>query len=300
MPTIPEIDYKSECGRLRGELGQLHDECMADLKASIHIGLELKAAEQALADMQRRLDCAALVPPGDSSQPGRVGGWVSVPREETGWVIVRDLPGTLGYFDGVHFDTDNLEAIRFSRQLDAERYLNLLHGDKVPQGDRVEEHMWVDSPLPAMPRRPRPNSNLQESPMNTAVAAKELTVLPIIPGHRFDDGRFAGIARNYADDGVLGYDVTLLNAKPPKERMTWQEAMDWAKSIGADLPTRKEQALLFANLADEFQRDAYWSNKPNAGTASYAWCQHFGNGRQWLSNKVNELLAVAVRRSPIQ
>ena len=135
--------------------------------------------------------------------------------------------------------------------------------------------------------------------MKTTVAEKQPNVLQIIPGHRSDDGRYAGIARNYADDGVLGYDVTLLNAKPPKKRMTWQEAMDWAKSIGADLPTRKELALLFANLADEFEPEAYWSNEPNAGVASYAWSQYFSNGRQWLIPKDYELLAVAVRRVPI-
>ena len=64
--------------------------------------------------------------------------------DETGWVIVRDLPGQLGYFDGVHFDTDNLKAIRFARQEDAERYLKAMHGGS-QHPDRVEEHRWTDS-----------------------------------------------------------------------------------------------------------------------------------------------------------
>lgn len=61
--------------------------------------------------------------------------------EETGWVIVRDLPATLGYWNGIHFDTDSLKAIRFARQCDADRYLKLMHGG-AEHPDRVEEHSW--------------------------------------------------------------------------------------------------------------------------------------------------------------
>ena len=61
---------------------------------------------------------------------------------ETGWVIVRDLSGGLGYYTGTgRFSTNNLEAIRFARQVDAERMLKALHaGSEHP--DRVEEHQW--------------------------------------------------------------------------------------------------------------------------------------------------------------
>jgi len=136
--------------------------------------------------------------------------------------------------------------------------------------------------------------------MNADVAEVDVSaqIKQIVPGHRFDDGRYAGMARNY--DGGPAHDLVLLKAKSPEISMTWQAAMDWAKSIGADLPTRKEQALLFANLGDEFQNDAYWSNEPYAGNADYAWYQNFAYGDQWHSHKSHELLAVAVRRIPIQ
>ena len=74
-----------------------------------------------------------------ATQPVEAG-----PMAETGWVIVRDLPGTLGYFDGTHkFSRDNLKAIRFCRQEDAERALKMIHGGS-EHPDRVEEHQWID------------------------------------------------------------------------------------------------------------------------------------------------------------
>lgn len=63
------------------------------------------------------------------------------PSEEIAWVIVRDLPGDLGYFDGLEFQPNNLSAIRFARRIDADRMLTLLHGSSAHE-DRVEEHQW--------------------------------------------------------------------------------------------------------------------------------------------------------------
>lgn len=62
--------------------------------------------------------------------------------DESGWVIVRDLPGSLGYFDGYQFSRNNLEALRFARRVDAERWLKLMHGESA-HSDRIEEHMWI-------------------------------------------------------------------------------------------------------------------------------------------------------------
>lgn len=61
---------------------------------------------------------------------------------ETGWVIVRDLPGDLGYFNGAAFSTVSLDAIRYARLADAVRTLKLLHGGAYHE-DRVEEHQWT-------------------------------------------------------------------------------------------------------------------------------------------------------------
>lgn len=76
----------------------------------------------------------------------------------------------------------------------------------------------------------------------------------------------------------------------------WADAKKWAASIGGDLPSRPEQALLFADFRDEFKKEAYWSNTAYEHASGYAWCQYFGYGYQ-LSNDVNDnLRARAVRR----
>jgi len=79
---------------------------------------------------------------------------------------------------------------------------------------------------------------------------------------------------------------------------SWQAQMDWAKSIGGDLPTRVEQAMLWANCRDQFQKDWYWSNEQHQNP-SYAWSQYFGSGNQSNYDTSAEVRARAVRRLPI-
>ena len=79
----------------------------------------------------------------------------------------------------------------------------------------------------------------------------------------------------------------------------WQAQMDWAKSIGGDLPNRIEQALMFATARDEFKADWYWSNERRASVAGYAWCQYFSYGYQFSTSTSAQLRARAVRRLSI-
>ncbi len=80
----------------------------------------------------------------------------------------------------------------------------------------------------------------------------------------------------------------------------WQTAMDWAKSIGGDLPNRIEQAMLFASFRDQFKKDWYWSNTTVEGYDAYAWFQNFDYGDQSFNLKSNYYCrARAVRRLPI-
>jgi hypothetical protein len=78
------------------------------------------------------------------------------------------------------------------------------------------------------------------------------------------------------------------------ESTTWQDAMDWAAKQEANLPTRQEQALLYANLKGQFSTEWYWSSEQYA--ASSAWDQYFNNGYQFSSSKSHEGRARAVRR----
>lgn len=80
----------------------------------------------------------------------------------------------------------------------------------------------------------------------------------------------------------------------------WLGAKEWAREAGGELPTRREQALLYANLKDQFGSAWYWSCWEHAGNECYAWCQNFGHGTPSSSLKVDALRARAVRRLTIQ
>lgn len=77
---------------------------------------------------------------------------------------------------------------------------------------------------------------------------------------------------------------------------SWIDQMEWANSIGGDLPDRVEQALLYKQLADRFQKEWYWSNTQHSDDSTYAWCQLFSYGGQDDDCKVDTLRARAVRR----
>ena len=79
----------------------------------------------------------------------------------------------------------------------------------------------------------------------------------------------------------------------------WQAQMDWAKSIGGDLPTRIEQSMLWANHRDQLKKDWYWSNETHHTESGWAWYQSFGSGGQYDVHESYELRARAVRRLPI-
>ena len=83
------------------------------------------------------------------------------------------------------------------------------------------------------------------------------------------------------------------------DNATHESQLEWAKSIGGDLPTRIEQAMLLANHRDQFKKDWYWSNEINHADSDWAWYQDFGDGYQDYDIRSNELRARAVRRLPI-
>ena len=95
---------------------------------------------------------------------------------------------------------------------------------------------------------------------------------------------------------VTGAPLHHLILLPGETRAKWKDALAWAKKKNAELPTRVEQALLFANAADQFETDWYWSAETYAGDARCAWYQFFDYGYQDFSHKTNELRARAVRR----
>ncbi len=80
---------------------------------------------------------------------------------------------------------------------------------------------------------------------------------------------------------------------------THEAQIEWAKSIGGDLPNRIEQAMLWANHRDQFKKDWYWSNEMHHSESGWAWFQLFTLGYQYDTDRITELRARAVRRLPI-
>ncbi|WP_419687240.1 DUF1566 domain-containing protein [Burkholderia theae] len=107
---------------------------------------------------------------------------------------------------------------------------------------------------------------------------------------------YVGIVANTA--GELHHVVLLPG---DNDDASWQAQMEWAKSIGGDLPTRIEMLFLLENHRDEFERDAYWTRQPDTdpGYSGWAWSQYFYDGGQYCNHQYLELRARAVRRLSI-
>ena len=104
-------------------------------------------------------------------------------------------------------------------------------------------------------------------------------------------GRYCGVTTS--PEGEV-YALVLLNIEPTRDFMGWDEAMYWAKDSGAELPSRVESALLYANAKSEFKPDWYWTREQYS--AHYAWYQTFDDGYQYDDDKDDEYRARAVRR----
>ena len=144
--------------------------------------------------------------------------------------------------------------------------------------------------------------------LNGDAPALAITVAPLkgVPPIGADwpgqGGFYAGVVR-----GMNGQcDYHLILADPDKGDINWNDAVKWAKGLKIDghkdyeLPERNEQAILYGNVPERFEKQAYWSAAPCAGDASFAWYQYFDNGLQGYTHKGYQLRARAVRRLPIQ
>jgi len=120
----------------------------------------------------------------------------------------------------------------------------------------------------------------------TAEAIRRSSGIELQPGERY-----AGVLLN--EDGTPSHHLVLLPGDA--EDVTWPAAVEWAKQAGGELPTRREQSLLFANAKSAFEETWYWSGDEHEND-SYAWYQYFRYGYQDGNHKSYEGRARAVRR----
>jgi len=97
------------------------------------------------------------------------------------------------------------------------------------------------------------------------------------------------------EGGESSYYLILLPSMLEKNT-PWKAGLAWAKSQGGDLPTPKEQTILFAKLRDQFAEMWYWSNMPHGDNKYWAFIQHFKSMEQYAADKVDAYAARAIRR----
>ena len=116
-------------------------------------------------------------------------------------------------------------------------------------------------------------------------------------GHAFpgEAGIYAGLV--VGDDFASDYHLVVLDGD--HDEIKWADAKVWAESTGGALPLRKEQAVLFGNVPQLFEKTWYWSDEQFAGYDECAWAQHFLFGHQSDLREDYECRARAVRRVPI-
>lgn len=73
----------------------------------------------------------------------------------------------------------------------------------------------------------------------------------------------------------------------PENPMDWDEANEYAKSLGDGwrLPTREELCDAYDNFVDGFEKNYYWSSSTYAQDTSFAWLVGFYNGTAGSNDK---------------
>mgnify|MGYP003385261399 CR=1 FL=1 len=108
-----------------------------------------------------------------------------------------------------------------------------------------------------------------------------------------DGEQYAGII--LGKDGQPDQHIILLPGEA--QPVNWKGAKEFASAAGGELPTRREQSLLYANLKEAFTPNWYWSGEQRESGS--AWYQHFHNGYQGWRYPSDKCRAVAVRRIAI-
>lgn len=98
-------------------------------------------------------------------------------------------------------------------------------------------------------------------------------------------------------DGAPDQHIILLPGQA--NDVNFKQAQEFAAKAGGELPTRREQSLLYANLKEQFDERWYWSCETHSDTR-FAWSQHFNYGDQNFLLTTTSFRARAVRRITIE
>ncbi|CAJ0777758.1 hypothetical protein [Ralstonia chuxiongensis] len=111
-------------------------------------------------------------------------------------------------------------------------------------------------------------------------------------GARYPEGWLVGVNSSTEAVILLPGDI---------EQVTWTDAMEWAREIGGQLPTRAEAALLHANFPQGFARGRFWTSDQCVSKRGHfsAWYQSFSTGNQAYKTQRMLLKARAIRRMPL-
>ena len=127
----------------------------------------------------------------------------------------------------------------------------------------------------------------KQQAMRSEIAVPAVTI-SLSPGERY-----AGLI--LGEDGKPSHHLILLSGEVNGK--SWSESKEWAEERGGELPTRREQSLLFANLKQRFEKDWHWSAEEHESDSAYAWYQNFNDGIQSSVHKDDfSCRARAVRR----
>ena len=90
----------------------------------------------------------------------------------------------------------------------------------------------------------------------------------------------------------------LLGPEAPNE-LNWDDAMEWCKCVGGELPPRDILLLSYMKeeIKKEFAETYYWSS--TEFSAAYAWGQYFPNGNQFNYDKTASYYVRAVKKLQI-
>ena len=190
---------------------------------------------------------------------------------------VENLNAVIEALDLEHFDPDQFQHVA------------VIDMTKLPPGVQEQLERGLDfCRAVGLPTHPKDAMDTIES---TAIAT------PAIPFDLAAGEHYAGLSRDH-DTGAWHH-LVLLPATTDKD-LTWKEAIDWAKSVGGELPTRFESALLYANLRDKVDTSRWhWTATEVEGETKYAWIQSFSGGTQYYGHEGDDHRARAVRRVPV-